>query len=385
MNALWFYAIFFIVVWSLAFVFRNKYNVEIYGPLLMIKTKRLRCFIEKLAKPKRFWRWFMNIGIPVAFIFMGIMFYSLILSLEYLFVTPQASLIIPGVDVPGSPIYIPLWYGLVGFVVLIVVHEFSHGILSRVEGISIKSIGVLLLAILPGAFVEPDDEELNNAKPLSKLRVYAAGSIANLTTAAIACLIVLGISFFIIPSIFEVDGVEISSVVPASPASKVLHEGMLIKSVNGEAIVNSSSLTTVLSKVKIGDNVSFVTDQGSFNIVTVANPNNASRAYIGVRTVSHNIVKPDVAKTWGNDLPWAWYYAMNLFNWIYILNFLVGTFNLMPMKPLDGGLMLEELLNYKLPGKIAGPLVNSLSAFIIIILALNIIWGTGRGLLMTLL
>lgn len=384
MNALWFYVIFFVVVWSLAFIFRDKYNVEIHGPLLMIKTKRLRNFIEKLAKPKKFWRWFMNLGIPVAFVFMGIMFYSLIISLEFLFVTPQASLIIPGVDVPGSPIYIPLWYGLVAFVVLIVVHEFSHGILSRVEGISIKSIGVLLLAILPGAFVEPDDDELNNAKPLSKLRVYAAGSIANLTTAAIACLIVFGISIFIIPATFEVDGVEISSVVPASPASKVLHEGMLVESINNVPITNSSSLINVLAKVKIGDNVSFVTDQGTFNIVTTANPNNASRAYLGVRTVSHNIVKPDVAKTWGNDLPWAWYYAMNLFNWIYILNFLVGTFNLMPMKPLDGGLMLEELLNYKLPEKIAVPFVNSISVFIIIILAINIIWGTGRGLLMSL-
>ena len=331
MNALWFYTIFFVVVWSLAFIFRDKYNVEIHGPLLMIKTKRLRNFIEKLAKPKKFWRWFMNLGIPVAFVFMGIMFYSLIISLEFLFVTPQASLIIPGVDVPGSPIYIPLWYGLVAFVVLIVVHEFSHGILSRVEGISIKSIGVLLLAILPGAFVEPDDDELNNVKPLSKLRVYAAGSIANLTTAAIACLIVFGISIFIIPATFEVDGVEISSVVPASPASKVLHEGMLVKSINNVSITNSSSLVNVLAKVKIGDNVSFVTDRGTFNIVTTANPNNASRAYLGVRTVSHNIVKPAVAKTWGNDLPWAWYYAMNLFNWIYILNFLVGTFNLMPI------------------------------------------------------
>ena len=94
----------------------------------------------------------------------------------------------------------------------------------------------MLLAILPGAFVEPDDEELSRAKPLSKLRVYAAGSIANLTVAAVACLIVLGISFFVLPSIFEVDGVEISSVVPASPASEVLHDGMLIRSVNGVVI-----------------------------------------------------------------------------------------------------------------------------------------------------
>ena len=38
----------------------------------------------------------------------------------------------------------------------------------------------------------------------------------------------------------------------------------------------------------------------------------------------------------------------DLFYWIFLLNFAVGTFNLLPMKPLDGGLILEELLRYKL-------------------------------------
>ena len=59
------------VVWSLAFIFRDKYNVEIYGFLFIIKTKILRCFIEKLAKPKLFWRWIMNLIISIAFIIYG--------------------------------------------------------------------------------------------------------------------------------------------------------------------------------------------------------------------------------------------------------------------------------------------------------------------------
>ena len=30
------------------------------------------------------------------------------------------------------------------------------------------------------------------------------------------------------------------------------------------------------------------------------------------------------------------------------MNFSVGTFNLLPMKPLDGGLILEEVVNYRI-------------------------------------
>ncbi len=83
----------------------------------------------------------------------------------------------------------PLGYGLIALVTVIVVHEFAHGILARAEGIRIKSIGVLLLAIIPGAFVEPDEEEVKKANRLSKLRIYAAGSIFNIGFAAIALVI----------------------------------------------------------------------------------------------------------------------------------------------------------------------------------------------------
>ena len=44
---------------------------------------------------------------------------------------------------------------------MIIIHEFSHGILARVENVKINSIGLLLFAIIPGAFVEPDEEKLN--------------------------------------------------------------------------------------------------------------------------------------------------------------------------------------------------------------------------------
>jgi membrane-associated protease RseP (regulator of RpoE activity) len=383
MNALWFYAIAFVLIWTTALLFRDKLKIEVHGPLLMRKTQKMRGFIDKIAqRHQKFWRWTMNIGIFVAFFFMALMVYFLITSLQSLFVAPQASLIIPGVDLPGSPIFVPLGYGILALVTVLFVHEFGHGILARVEGVSIKSIGLLLLAILPGAFVEPDEDEIKKSKSSSKLRIYAAGSIFNLMLAALSLLIVIGISSFIIPATFETDGIQISSVVPGSPATDILKEGMVVESINGVSTDNLTNYQSALSNLKIGQVVVIGTDQGRFNIKTAKNPNNSTKAYIGIRSTINREVKENVAKTYGNQIPWVWMYLQEIFNWIYMLNFLVGTFNLLPMKPLDGGLMLEEVLRYKLSDRLVKPIINSVSTFIILIIAISIIWGTGRGLLL---
>lgn len=383
MDVLQFYAILFIMIWVVAFLFKDKLKIEIHGPLLMRKTTRMRGLIDRIAqRHKRFWKWTMNIGIFVAFFFMVLMLYFLLNSLQSLFVTPQASLIIPGVDLPGSPIFIPLGYGILALITVMVVHEFGHGILARVEGISIKSIGVLMLAILPGAFVEPDEEEIKKAERSSKLRIYAAGSVFNLMLAAIALIAVIGISNFAIPAAFDTEGVEISSVVPGSPAVGVLKEGMVLESINGISTSNFTNYQKELSSIKIGETVVLVTDQGTFSIKTEKNPNNSTRAYIGIRSTVNMEVIDNVAKTYGDQLPWTWMYLKDLFWWIFFLNFAIGTFNLLPVKPLDGGLMLEEVLRYKLSEDQIKPFIMTISIFLILIIAVSIIWGTGRGLLM---
>ena len=124
------------------------YGVEVTFPVLLWKTQRLRGFIDKIANlSKRFWKWFMNIGIVISVIFMVIMAITLVYSLTMITTTPSVSLLLPGVDVPGSPIFIPFFYGFVALATVIIVHEFSHGILARVENVSLKSIGLLLSAI----------------------------------------------------------------------------------------------------------------------------------------------------------------------------------------------------------------------------------------------
>ena len=70
-------------------------------------------------------------------------------------------------------------------------------------------------------------------------------------------------------------------------------------------------------------------------------------------------VKDNIAKTYGEIIPWTIYDLNTLFWWIFLLNFLVGAFNLLPMKPLDGGLIFEELLR----SKVTEERINSASRF----------------------
>jgi len=158
LNVLLSYVILIVIIYILAILFRDRLKIDIYGPILMRRTQKMRGWIDFIAKlSPRFWRWSMNIGIPIAILGMIFMVYTIIMSLVYMIQSymvqtssaPAASLLLPGVDIPGSPVFIPIVSGIIALVLLMVVHEFGHGILARAEGVKIKSIGVILAAILP--------------------------------------------------------------------------------------------------------------------------------------------------------------------------------------------------------------------------------------------
>ena len=352
MNGIWYYFIAFVLIWFFALVFKNKlteHNVEVNFPVLMWKTQRLRGFIDRIAKrAPRFWRWYMNLGIFVCFGFMIFMTVVLFYSLQFITSTPSVSLIIPGVDVPGSTIYVPFVYGILGLATVLIVHEFSHGILARVENVSIKSIGLLLFAIIPGAFVEPDEDEVKDISRGGRLRIYAAGSMANLMLALIAMIVVLLLSSAFVPMVFHEDGVAIDRVVSDSPADGVLKSGMVIESINGKSFNSSEGYINVVHDLKPNSTVNIVTDRGSFSFNLSENPNNKSIGYMGIQAVKHYAVNSGWDGYGLDSVLYCVFPIIQLFTWIFLLNFGIGTFNLLPMKPLDGGLMLEELLSYKL-------------------------------------
>ncbi|AFV22618.1 peptidase M50 [Methanolobus psychrophilus R15] len=147
----------------------EKYNISTYGPVLMIRTTRGLSLLDKLAKPKKAWRLFADIGIRLMFIGMIAMFLIVILSDIALLSSIGANNIPePGKFnearniflIPGINEFIPLTWGIIALIVTLVVHEFSHAILCRVENIRVKSMGILLALVPIGGFAEPDEKEL---------------------------------------------------------------------------------------------------------------------------------------------------------------------------------------------------------------------------------
>lgn len=374
MNGIYYYLIAFVIIWVLVAVFHEKlstHGVEMNFPVIMWRTQRLRGLISRISNfSPRFWRWYMNLGIVVAFGAMIFITWTLVSTLPTVFDTPSVSIVIPGVEMPGSSIYIPFVYGLIALATVLVVHEFSHGIQSVGEKISIKSIGLLLFAIIPGAFVEPDEEELKSAKRSSRLRVYAAGSVANITLALIAMLLISLISMGI-PAFFDENGIEIDRIVTDSPSDGILKEGMIIESINNEKVNDSESYVNIVGSFHPGDNVSVQTDQGTYNVVLDKNPNNESVGFFGIQASKHFEMINDSL----GPIPWVLFELLELFQWVAMLNLGIGLFNLLPLKPLDGGYMLEILLSYKLSEEHYKPIVNALSVVMAMIIVFSLVAG----------
>ena len=374
MNGIYYYLIAFVVIWVAVAIFHEKlsnHGVELNFPMIMWKTQRLRGLISRINKlSPKFWRWYMNIGVIVAFGAMVFITYTIVVTLPTVFETPSVSIVIPGVEVPGSQIYVPFVYGLIGLATVLVVHEFSHGIQAVGEKIPIKSIGLLLFAIIPGAFVEPDEDKLKEAKRSSRLRVYAAGSIANVSLALIAlALMYLCVSG--IPNFFAEDGIEIDRIVSDSPSDGILKEGMVLQAIDNHKINDSASYVDIISSFSPGDNVTVQTDQGTYHVTLDKNPNNESRGFFGIQANKHFEMVNDSL----GFLPWILFELVDLFQWVAMLNLGIGLFNLLPIKPLDGGYMLEILLSYKLSENQYKPIVNALSVVLAMIIVFSIVAG----------
>ena len=379
MNGIYYYVIAFILIWTIAIVFKNQltdHGVEVNFPLLMWRTQRLRGFIDRLAnRAPRFWKWYMNLGIVISTGFMILMAVALVYSLKTLMDAPTVSLVVPGVEVPGSPIFIPLLAGLIALATVLIVHEFSHGILSRVEKININSIGLLLFAIIPGAFVEPDEEELNELSRPARMRIYVAGSMANLTLAAIAMIIMMVISSFIVPVVFEDDGVVINRLTSDGNAINHMSEGMVIRSINNLTVNDMASFQKATNTLKPNETVNIHTDQGDYSFQLKSNPMNRSLGFMGVQVEANNVIADGFDNQFYTPLLWILMPLSELLFWIYFLNFAIGTFNLLPMKPLDGGHLFENLLSYIMPEVAYKPIVTFMSFLMGIIIVVSLVVG----------
>lgn len=377
-------------------IYRDRKKIQIsYYLLYMRRTKRFRDAIDSVAKSfPRFWKIFGTIGVIASFAAMVFGIYllsqSASLSLSGKIKEPAIGFVFPipssqPASVPGI-IGIPFWFWIISVAIILIPHEFMHGVISRMEKVRLKSVGLLLLAIFPGAFVEPDEKQLARKGLWARLRVFAAGSFIN---------ILIGLSVLLIAQSFWSNGVQpgllITSVAENSPADLAgLKAGMVIQDFDGtprldfndySAIIllskfpNSTSekapqimgqllLINRLSSHNPGDNVSitaFGNEKPSKNIYNIGlgkNPNNPEFPYLGVSTSLNTTGFENFAV------------LFPLLAFIWMLSVFVGVFNILPIYPLDGGLMMEAVAK-KYAKRKSKRIVRAITLLTLFIILLN--------------
>jgi len=173
-------------------------GLEVSPYYAIFKSTALNSLIKRMAdwKPD-FWRIFGNIGIVTAIGQATFATYILSINLMKFFFKPEEAQavqpLIPGVTISFSSLP---WFLLAAGVV-IVSHELSHGIQCVIENVKVKSAAVLYAVITFGGAVEPDEEELNKAPIMSRLRIFASGSLINLATSLFTIIIAISVGNYL--------------------------------------------------------------------------------------------------------------------------------------------------------------------------------------------
>lgn len=357
-------AIAFIIILAIVlYVKRNKLHKQSLIPnviyILMYRTKVGLNFMDRTAKKyPRLLRVLGSIGIFISFLGMtGICVLLLKGTYDLLFVKgaiPSVGIVQPfSENIPGT-FFVPFFYLIIAIFVLVIVHEFSHGIMARLYNLKIKSSGLaffaILLPIIPAAFVEPDEKKLKTKPRKEQLSILAAGPFSNIVFAFIVFGFVALIAVPFVDAIIDYDGVLVSDLIkeegkqfPGEIAG--IGSGEIITSIDDREVVTITNLTYYLHNKSPGDIINIKTNVTTYDLTLGENPENSSQPYMGLYLKQHTKVKPGFNEKYGRFTAPAIMWLIGLMIWVYALNLGIGLFNLLPIPITDGGRMFHLALD----------------------------------------
>ncbi|MCL2607656.1 MAG: site-2 protease family protein [Methanomassiliicoccaceae archaeon] len=198
----------------------NDRGVVTYGPFIMIKTKRGMRLLDSLAKYRRFWAFF---GVASKIMSVFLIAFIIFIMIMNLLLIPRAAGT-PGIGIeyalaiPGLNPMLPLFYGVIGLVVAVAIHELAHGVQTRANDMTVESMGVLYAVVPIGAFVEPNNDQINNCGRKARTTVFAAGIAVNLVVALILFMLMSAGLMGSLTSNFG-DRAAVVNVIAGSPAN----------------------------------------------------------------------------------------------------------------------------------------------------------------------
>lgn len=359
----------------------ERLQLGLMGPFILWHTKKGLEYLDRAAEHRRFWEIFHPIALILCYVAMVGMIALLLLNVYAIYTEPQA---VGGMDprmilaFPGINPIIPIGYGIIGLIVTMVFHELSHGIVSRHQGITVKSMGLLFFIIPLGAFVEPDDREIESSGPSKRLRIEEAGAGMNMILGIVALLVLAVLAGSMVP--------VSSGVVAASPTGPAADAGMMagdmITAIEGIAVDSVESFRALMDTFAPGDVINVTVLRGDFaqeleitlgdlgSLTGVAE--NAGKAGMGIIVLDlRDFVEPFAHPfSLGNfavflvaplqgvlpfSEPLLSFYTTpfnpqlfsiitNIVYWISWFNILVGSFNVLPVSVLDGYAIFRDSL-----------------------------------------
>lgn len=367
---------------------------EVQFPFILFKTRIGLSLMDKLGRNEFFKK--MGFISMLTMPFLGaLMVYLLLNAINNVLNNPGVSRVLrelgPAANIllPGVNPYLPVLYGWIGLLIAMIIHEYAHGVQARAHGMNVKSTGLILFLIIPvGAFAEIDERQLEEAELGKTWRILSSGPVSNILAALVALFLFILLMLTLKPI---TDGILVVGLVPNGSAYQSgMRLGDVITEVNGEQTPDwNSFIRAIRNAHRRGENITFTVSRNGFSNYTFilgkdlknsgildAVPlkdvlENYSLAFLRspVEGIMTYLMIPTVPFPWVYEtVPFSnllqgyytstilgkdYHYLLNFFFWTWFVNLNLGTFNALPLYPMDGGVALKLFCRKKLGGRIS--------------------------------
>jgi len=358
----------------------EKHGFEIKPYSLTYKNYKVQSVLTKLlGRTKRGIRVFADVSVVAGFLMMGFAFWFLLDNISKYFVEPsefaELTVLIPGVTLTSSA---SITYFFLSIPIVLIIHEGAHGIVATLEKIKIKTGGFAIFIALFAGFVEPDEEEFNNAKKISKLRVIGAGATANVifSFALGAILLTNPLFAIILPEPIQgffyesPDGVLVLSLIEGAGAENAgMQPNDIITAINEINVITPLDFQKV--DLTPGETVSVTILRGEqelqFPVVITPAPDDPERGLIGIMRDNSFAYKPVL-----NFIEWNNPQLSMFLLWLWMISFFIGIINMLPLPILDGGKFIHSIIDKKISERGVNGVMWGIYAFTFVLFGLNI-------------
>ena len=377
--------IYVLIAWVVIFVTAKALKLERFGftikPYsLTYKNYKVQSILSKmLTRTKRGIRVFADVSVVAGFLMMGFAFWFLLANISNYFVEPtefaELTVLIPGVTLTSAW---AILYFLLSIPIVLVVHEGAHGIVATLEKIKIKNGGFAIFIALFAGFVEPDEEDFDKAKKISRLRVIGAGATSNVIFAFALGAILLTNPMFamILPEPFlglfyeSPEGVLVLSVIEGGGAEQAgIKENDIISKINDVRIVSPIDFQKINLIPGEVFNVTVLRDGQEivFPVTIMPAPEDPERGLVGIMRDNNLSFKPIY-----NYIEWNNPQFSMFLLWLWMISFFIGIINMLPLPILDGGKFIHTIIDKRFSEKSVNGAMLAIYAFTFIIFGLNI-------------